>query len=356
MNNHKQAIFITGRFRSGTSFLWQLFDQLDGYCAWYEPLHPQLLAAIEHTEPKADHVGIVDYWTAYRQHPQFRAAYSASFATQNLFLEPKDEYVELEHYINQLIELSGDDTAVIQFNRVDFRLSWLKAKFPSVKIIHITRNPLQLYYSQRKHINSADRNDVDYWDAYELQPWCYALSEEFPFLLKHEESHAFYPFYMLYQLSTMAATYCADVSINLDNHVFQSDDFLAKLGQVVALSKLQKNTIKSLTHVPEFPVFDADLTDQLISIMTAVDMKLMALGLTEGFAKQALSTIKLKHQEQWLPYQKIPANFQTLLLKMNELNSEMTRVLAENNSLKEQLRTSAEKLTAVNSEQPSDHE
>ena len=37
-------IFITGRFRSGTTLLWHTFNALDDYCAYYEPCHDNLLA------------------------------------------------------------------------------------------------------------------------------------------------------------------------------------------------------------------------------------------------------------------------------------------------------------------------
>ena len=218
----KPPIFITGRFRSGTSFLWQLFNELDGFCAWYEPLHPQLLPAIKHVEPKYDHVGINDYWHSYRHKPEFATAYSMQFATQQLYLEAEDEYPELEAYIKHLIDLSAPDIPVLQFNRVDLRLSWLRAKFPEAKIIHIERNVLQLYHSQRKHIDLAHRNDAHYWDAYELMPWCYALQQQFPLLFTTDSQHAFYQFYTLYQLSKLLANRYADVSINLDSQVFLS--------------------------------------------------------------------------------------------------------------------------------------
>ena len=127
MSVEKQPIFITGRFRAGTSLLWQIFDQLEGFCAWYEPLHPQLIAAIKYTEPKLDHVGIQDYWTAYRQHPEFESLYSMEFSTKDMYLEEGDEFVELEAYINHVIRLSAEDVAVLQFNRMDLRLHGLRA-------------------------------------------------------------------------------------------------------------------------------------------------------------------------------------------------------------------------------------
>ncbi|WP_162846704.1 sulfotransferase [Marinicella litoralis] len=356
MSVENQAIFITGRFRSGTSFLWQLFDQLDGYCAWYEPLHPQLLAAINHIQPKQDHVGIQDYWTTYRQHPGFEKYHDMSFATQNLYLEANDDEARLAAYINQLIELSGDEVPVLQFNRVDFRLPWLRANFPNAKIIHIARNPLQLYHSQRKHINSACRHDVNYWDAYELLPWCYALSNEFPFLLKANSKHAFYPFYALYQLSNRVAEIYADVSINLDKHVFQSDEFIAKLSQVVKLNDQQKHHIKTLTHVPDFPLFNDELTDELSVLMTEVDLELTSSGLMDHFAQWPLSKIKQQYQSYWRKHTAGTGCYQQLLLHIHQLNSEMTRILAENDAIKKQLHCLQDQIEVMKNKAPTNHE
>lgn len=335
-------LFITGRFRSGTSFLWQLFNQLEGFCAWYEPLHPQLLAAIEHVQPKSDHVGIDDYWHNYRKHPDFSRVYRPQFAVEHLYLEESDCYTELEEYINKLIELSGDDVPVIQFNRVDLRLSWLKAKFPNAKIIHIKRNPLQLYHSQRKHIPKAKRDDPNYWDAYELPAWCHALNDTLATHSTHQ--HAFYGFYLLYQLSELMAKNHADVSINLDQHIFQSDEFIEQLSAVVPLSQNQIATLKHLVHVPNLPEFEVELTEQLAAIMTEVDVLLMQSGLYEGFAVKPLAQIKSQHQDFWSNQtQKSHQSTQHLLTVINELQTEMTRILAENNRLKSQVND----LTAV---------
>ena len=352
----KQPIFITGRFRAGTSFLWQLFDQLEGYCAWYEPLHPQLLAAIKHVEPKQDHVGIQDYWTAYRQHPEFEKSYSMTFATKHLYLETQDEFSALEDYINHLIELSGDQVPVLQFNRVDFRLSWLRAKFPTAKIIHIERNPLQLYHSQRKHIDPLHKHEAGYWDAYELLPWCYALNNEFPFLLANSRGHAFFQFYALHQLSRVVGEVHADVTINLDNHVFQSDDFIDKLSQVIPLSDQQRHAIKTMANVPELPVFETELTHELAAIMTEVDMELTSSGLIEHFGKLTLAAIKRQHLPYWQHHTPAQDGSAELLLYINQLNSEMTRILAENDGLKRQVKSLQHQLETFQNKQPLNHE
>lgn len=65
MIKHK-IIFISGRFRSGTTVLWNIFNNLPQYKAWYEPLHTNLISQIQYVKPKEDHIGVDDYWKNYR--------------------------------------------------------------------------------------------------------------------------------------------------------------------------------------------------------------------------------------------------------------------------------------------------
>jgi len=353
MPNHTFAIFISGRFRSGSSFMWQLFDRLPDYCAWYEPLHPQLLTAIEHTSAREDHVGVEDYWSAYRDHPEFRGAYQSTFATEQLCLEADDEAPQLEAYINHLMELSAPQIPVLQFNRMDFRLPWLKKHFPQAVVIHTDRNPLQLYHSQRRHIAAEQRHDPDHWDAYELVPWCYSLSDAFPFLLANDQPHAFYRCYLLHRLSSLMAARHADLTIHLDQHVFESQDFVQRLASVVPLSSELQAQLKAMAHVPEVPVFDEQLTEQLTAIMTEADLLLNASGLAEFFGQHPLSVIRQSQPDFW--QQQTGLNHQymrQLLRQMNAYQAEMTRILGENQALKTQI----EALSVPESTDPNDHE
>ena len=353
MPNHTFAIFISGRFRSGSSFMWQLFDRMPEYCAWYEPLHPQLLTAIEHTSPRTDHVGVEDYWSAYRDHPAFRDTYQSTFATEDLYLEADDEAPQLEAYINHLIELSAAQIPVLQFNRMDLRLPWLKARFPQAVVIHTDRNPLQLYHSQRRHIAAELRHDPNHWDAYELVPWSYSLSDVFPFLLANDQPHAFYRCYLLHRLSSLIAARHADLTIHLDQHVFESQEFVGRLASVVPLNSEQQAQLKAMAHVPELPVFEAQLTEELSAIMTEADLLLDASGLEEYFGQRPLTVIRQSYPEFWRQQAGLShPQIGLLLNQMNAFQAEMTRILAENQSLKTQL----EELSVPQSTDPVDHE
>ena len=310
--------------------MWQLFNELDGFCAWYEPLHPQLLAAIESVKPKQDHVGIDDYWAVYRAHPEFKKTYSSELATHHLYLDDRSDYPALKKHIEHLLELSAPAVPVLQFNRVDLRLSWLKKHFPTAKIIHIDRNPLQLYRSQRKHISAELRDVAGHWDAYELMPWCHALFREFPFLLSPEPSHAFYPFYGLYQLSKIIASQHADITINLERDVFESIDFIDKINRIVPLDAQQKATMVSLCHLPDMVELDEAATTEMTSIMTSVDLHLQASGLLDNLGQRSLSSIKIYFADYWDAWSKAKYPWQAVQQNIIALQHEVTRIENEN--------------------------
>lgn len=326
-----EVIFISGRFRSGTTFLWHVFNQLPQFCAWYEPLHPQLLSHIKHTAPKADHRGVDDYWQSYRQHPDFERNYQPHFGFDKLWLEADDEYPKLRQYLSDLIELSGEKTAVIQFNRVDFRLAWLKQHFPMARLVHIERNPLQLWHSQRKHIAPEHRNNGSYPDAYELAQWSLALLEELPFLSSHH--HAFFRFYVIYRISQIMAVQHADLSLSLERDVFESELFIDKLEQVADFSAADRQQIRQLKTVSALHHFDSREIEQLTAIMTEVELLLHDSELL-NCGVEKISQIKRRNSGFWQRQNTSPAAIKEALQIMAWQQSELTAQLAINSNTK----------------------
>ncbi len=334
----KQPIFITGRFRAGTSFLWQLFDRLPEFCAWYEPLHPQLPSHVEHIKPKADHVGIKDYWRSYSKHPGYLNHFSADFAHNALWLEADSIYPEMKNYIDTLISLSGEQQAVLQFNRMDFRLPWLKAVYPEATIIHIARNPIQLWYSQRKHITKIDRTNPSVPDAYELMQWSVALATRLPFLAKRKHAHAFFRCCALQKISDLMGARLADVSLSLEQDVFESDAFAEKLQRHVGLEIDDWLQAQQYKHIA--PVTESDQSDltTLSDIMTEVDLILDASGLMEHCGFKSLSEIQSTHASFWQQqHLDIEWNNEEMLHAMATQQTELTNLMAIKNDLVEQL-------------------
>lgn len=98
-------------------------------------------------------------------------------------MEKHECWPELKEYINFLIQNSDDKIPVLQFNRMDLRLSWLKNNFPNSLIINIQRQPYPQWISSRKHIKDESMiNNESYEDAYDLMQWAIDLSEKFPML------------------------------------------------------------------------------------------------------------------------------------------------------------------------------
>ena len=60
-------IFITARFRSGSTLLWNIFRQIDGLHSYYEPLNERMWFDKTHREDHTDksHLGVKDYWCEY---------------------------------------------------------------------------------------------------------------------------------------------------------------------------------------------------------------------------------------------------------------------------------------------------
>ncbi|WP_154223982.1 sulfotransferase [Marinicella rhabdoformis] len=334
----KPPIFITGRFRAGTSFLWQLFDRLPDFCAWYEPLHPQLPSHVKYIKPKADHVGIKDYWRSYSLHPEYVDGFNSDFAHNGLWLESDSQYPELKQYIDGLIELSGGQQAVLQFNRVDFRLKWLRANYPDAIIIHIKRKPMQLWYSQRKHLPESERNNPSAPDAYELMQWSVALSSRFPFLAKRNHPHAFYRSYILHKLSDLMGAQCADLCLSLEQDVFESDKFAAKLEKHVGLTSDVWLKAQGQKHVPPLMGMDVNEMSKLTKIMAGVDALLSQSGLKPHCGQLTLEQIKSEFSEFW-DSQSLDVEWQNeeMLHAMAVQQTELTNLMAIKNDLAEQL-------------------
>ena len=126
--SQRVPIFITARFRSGSTLLWNIFDHATGYRAYYEPCHDNLLAHIRYTPPMASHRGVENYWGAYQDRmDDVERLHRPQFGLHRLRLEAGEEWNDLQAYLSFLIDGAAPETAVLQFNRLDFRLPWLRA-------------------------------------------------------------------------------------------------------------------------------------------------------------------------------------------------------------------------------------
>ena len=65
--HRSDIVFITGRFRSGSTLLWNLFRQMDNCTAYYEPFNERRWfdSSARGNRMDATHRGVSDYWKEY---------------------------------------------------------------------------------------------------------------------------------------------------------------------------------------------------------------------------------------------------------------------------------------------------
>ncbi len=224
-------IFITARFRSGSTFLWQLFRNIDGITCYYEPLNEARWFEADPGKSTVDrtHIGVDDYRAEYEGMRDLAKCFDDAWTDQRLYMDEADYDPKLDQYISELIARARG-RPVLQFNHVDFRLAWLRAHFPQACILHLYRHPREQWMSIIGKGDSIDRDaritpgqlTVDHF--YTLE-WARDLRAEFP-LLEPAGRHPYELHYLLWRLSYSFGRAYGDVSICYEDLI---GDF-AKIG------------------------------------------------------------------------------------------------------------------------------
>ncbi len=251
-------IFITARFRSGSTFLWQLFRKIDAITCYYEPLNERRWF-MENDAYKVDdtHLGVGDYRREYQGMADLEKVFDMNWPFRYLYMDATHHDPKLVAYIDALIE-RAQGRAVLQFNRVDFRLQWLKAQYPAAKILHLYRDPREQWMSimgKGGGIGLSFRyHDKQLWgkdDFYTLQ-WANDLRHVFP-ILEPAERHPYEVHYLLWRLSYSFGKSFSDASIGYEDLVANFEDVLSgvlpQLGihnaDLAELAKLNQGRVKS---------------------------------------------------------------------------------------------------------------
>lgn len=216
-------IFLVSRFRSGSSFLWNLFRQDPHHCCFYEPFHDNLKEAIEaDLSVMQSHRGLSSYWDEYKPvHDQVLRYHRPEFGLCRLLLRERDEQPELLDYINTLLQAAADQdrVCVMKCNRLDFRLAWLRANFPEARIIHVVRNARDQWVSSVRPLAASLWDKLEENRSYDLPLWISDLSIDWPFLTSHAARPAYFYSYLVWKLSLMCGRRHAHLKLNFDTDV-----------------------------------------------------------------------------------------------------------------------------------------
>jgi hypothetical protein len=249
------AIFITARFRSGSTLLWNLFRNVKGFTAYYEPLNERQWfdPAIRGNRLDATHRGVTDYWREYEGLEILGNYYREHWISQNLLMNADFWEPDLKRYVDLLIERAAG-RPVLQFNRIDFRLPWFRQHFSQARIVHLFRHPRDQWCSSLLDLGRFPANgrmaEFAAHDGFYLLMWARNLNYHFPFLDEKSVRHPYQLFYYLWKLSYIYGRAFADCSLAYEDLVAAPRDQLAALFSALDVRDYNLDRLVNLVDQP----------------------------------------------------------------------------------------------------------
>lgn len=306
MKLSNRPIFLTARFRTGSTMLWHFLRQCTHLRAYYEPCHDNL---IEHvlgdTPPQASHTAVTSYWDEYRPlMDQLPTRHQHDFGVSRLYLDASDEWPELASYLQFLLARSAPARPLLQFNRMDFRLPWLRAKFPDAFVVHLFRNPREQWLSMTRNVPDDRLADPDENSDYDLVVWAVALSSAFPFLVGPHLCHSYERHYLIWKLSHLVGCRYADLSMSYDHDFVSAPERgVRTLFDAVGVAASAVGELPSSIRAPSRSVrTGAPSLREFEAMEASCDRLLLQLGLTDRLGATSLSDIRHDYGAAWAPF------------------------------------------------------
>lgn len=247
-------IIITSRFRSGSTLLWNLFRNIESCTAYYEPFNERQWFNPEMRGSFVDstHRGVSDYWKEFEGLDSLAEFYDESWGNSRLLMTESCWDQNMWEFINMMIS-SAPNRAVMQFNRIDFRLPWLKSHFSHAKFIHLYRNPRDQWCSflTDPKVMTAETIQDTYIDNFYLNSWCDDLQTHFPFLSREVTAHPYQRFYLLWVLSYLFGKYYSDVTIEFESLTENPKEEITRLLTAVNLPVEHANNLTTVISPPK---------------------------------------------------------------------------------------------------------
>jgi Sulfotransferase family len=232
-------VIITARFRSGSTLLWNLFREIPSCTAFYEPFNERRWFDPDHRQGHTDptHRGVNDYWREYEPLPHLASLYREEWIDRRLFMGPRAWDPAMQAYLEAMVE-GAPGRPVFQFNRMDFRLPWIRRRFPRATLLHLYRHPRDAWMSSlvnpAAYPQGASMAAFASADHFYLLNWAQDLKHGFPFLDPASHDHAYDLFYCIWKLSYLFGTRYAHRSVSFEDLALRPravlPDLLAHLG------------------------------------------------------------------------------------------------------------------------------
>lgn len=249
-------VIVTGRFRSGSTLLWNLFRQAGGFTTYYEPFNerrwfdPRVRG--EHTD--STHRNVSDYWREYDGLEILGRFYREDWIRRHLLMDEQSWDPEMKRYVDTLIDRAPGRPA-LQFNRIDFRLPWFRRHYPNATYIHIFRHPRDQWCSTlqgdlARLPKNASFAEFTPFDKFYLRMWAEDLKYHFPFLEESHNQHPYRVHYYLWKLSYLFGTKYCDHSVQFETLLEDPCEEIARLLESVGAEPRDPGELKSIVAGP----------------------------------------------------------------------------------------------------------
>jgi hypothetical protein len=214
-----RPLFVSARFRSGSTLLWNIFRHTPGVTAYYEPLNERQWfrgGGIDAEATDPTHLHAERYGAEYAGLDDLAQWFDPDWTERNLYMDARSCDRRLARYVAELIR-RAPERPVLQCNRLDFRLPWLRQVFPQADILHLYRNPREQWLSVQRSSSGVppSRRLVpdEPEDYFYTLAWARDLRRTFPCVDPAQHDHAYAVHYLLWRLSHLFGTRFADLSI-----------------------------------------------------------------------------------------------------------------------------------------------